>query len=243
MAKILTREDSLKKSFKKLEDINQRLKNISSCYYVHFDGVIYMKSLLKITETVVHLRYPETIEPYLGAMILPNRFFDFYKNAKKTKMTIDEGDYPEEGGYKFHFGQTNDRDLKFTMDIVNNPSHPKGSFIESMILPQMYKRFFGLNEDNYTIYSDKDEFVPLLKEDVENLCNAKALFLNYKGMELTFTKNLFLDLKKDDSIAVSRCGYQPIEDDPNCLFIYMIKHDTELYTSYTIFGEIGKSPK
>ena len=235
-----TREDVLKKAYSKLTDLNQRLKNISGCYYIHEDGSIYLKSLMSITETVAQLRYPETIEPYLGAMILPNQFFDFYKKAKKTKLVITEDNTLEGRGKAFYFGQNDDSKLHYTLNVVNDPEDFQDDFLDTMIKPEMYKRFFQLKSDEYMIYPDKDEYTYFTEEKIHGLCDAKAIFMQFNGMELTFTKHLFLDIKKDDKIGIARYGYRPIEDDPNYQFIYTIKHDTELYTSHTIFSVAGK---
>lgn len=234
MSKILTREDKIKKQYSELVKINQRLKNISMCYYIHHDGTVYIKSLINFTEVLINLRYPEKIDLFHGAMILPNKFFDFTKKAKKTKLVIDEK------VDKFIFSQNDDEDLKFDLNIVNKSdpnSDASNTFLQKNIINEMYKRYFELESDKYNHYIDRNNFTFFDEDEIEGLISANPLFLSINNSNITLTKQLFLDIKKGDKIGISRYCYQKINGRNSRVF-YMLKHETDLYDSYTIFNTL-----
>lgn len=229
MAKELTREDFIKKQYSELNKINQRLKNISECYYISYDGTIYIKSLVPFVEKMVHLRYPEKIALFYGAMILPNQFFDFAKKAKKTKMTIEETEN------SFKFGQEDDPELSITVNIVNMDEKNDEEYRKARVIPKMYKRFFELRGEGYISYKDCGDFTRLSDDQIDAIVNASPVILNYNNASITLTKHLMLDIKKDDSISISRDCYQRI-DTRDCRVFYMVKNETDLYDCYTIFN-------
>lgn len=234
MAKILTREDRIKQQYTALNNLNQRLKNISTCYYIHHDGTIYVKALVNFTEVLVKLRYPEKIDLFLGAMILPNKFFEFAKKSKKTKLTIEENDN------EFIFGQNDDDELSLTVNIVNKAelgSDKSNEFLQRRVINEMYKRYFELESDNYIQYQDRDQYTFFNEEEIEGLCSANPLFLDINDTNMTLTKQLFLDIKKDDKIGIARYCYQKIGRRNSRVF-YMLKHETDMYDSYTIFNTL-----
>lgn len=228
--KELTEFDIMKKEYSNLVKINQKLKNISDGYYISHDGNIFMSSLVPFIEKFIHLHNPEAISHYLGSMIMPNAFFDFTKIAKKTKLTI----VPTERGY--HFGQDDTDDSEFTyfINVINPNKEIDSNYVDVNIKPKMYKRFFELNTESYVQYED-NKFVDLLSEDVEALIGANPVYINFDGTDLTLTKQLFLDIKKDDKLAIARICYQKISD-KEYRVLYMMKHTTDLYDSYTIFN-------
>lgn len=243
MAKELTREDRIKKQYSELVKLNQRLKNISSCYYIHSDGMVYMKALVPFTEVVIRLRYPEKIDLFTGAMILPNEFFQFTKDAKKTKMNIKE--YEEDGTKKFLFGQSDDTELEYTLNIVNQDSFDSfegKKFLHDQIIPKMYKRYFELESDLYIQCEDKDVNYKFTEEDTDGLAKSSVMFLDFNGTQLTITRNLFLDLKKGDKLSISRNCYQKVEKNL-CRMFYIISHETDIYNSYTTFNILQQIPK
>ena len=241
MPKILTREDYLKKEYSELVKLNQKMKLISQGYYISHDGTIYLKSLVDFIEVVVQLRYPEKFNFFKGAMILPNQFFAFTKNAKKTKLTLKEEISEEDMTVKYHFGQENNPELTYTLNIVNQDVSSEETFIESRIIPQMYKRWYFEIEskDNYTLYEDREVFQSCSNDDIQDLLYPRILSIEAFGSQLTLTKHLFLDLKKDDKLSISRWGYIPI-DDKNKRAIYRIKHETDLYNSHILFCNLEK---
>jgi hypothetical protein len=230
LAKILTREDRIKNQYTKLYDLNQRLKNISECYYIAWDGTIHLKSLVGFEEILIHLRYPDSINLFTGAMILPNKFFEFGKKAKKTKLTIKETED------SFEFGQLDDEELKFTLNIINKNSSMDKEYLSGMVDPKMYKRYFELTSSKYTQYPVED-FTMLTDKQNEDIINANPVYMTFNDANLTLTKHLVLDIKKGDSLGIKRMCYQKIDEDNSRVF-YMIEHRADLYDSYTIFNTL-----
>lgn len=227
MAKVLTREECLKKSYNKLYDLNQRLKNISSLYYIG-DGVVYMKSLVPFLESFIELRYPEHYTDYINGIITPNALFDFGKRAKKSKMHINEKDDKE--GHRFEFRES---DLLYTLNIIPYELEELKKYLN-------YKRFFEVQDHSkYDVF--ECEYYPLTTTNIEDLCSAKYLELTLPtGDLLALTKHLFLDIKKGDSIQIKRVARQLIDRKKNeYRLFFIINHSTELYTKYTIFNKIS----
>ena len=235
MAKELTKIEVLKKQYSKLYNLNQRLKNISSCYYISHAGYVYLKSLNKFSEVIIELRYPETIDFFNGAMILPNAFFDFGKNAKKTKLTIEEITKDNTG---VKLGQVDDPELNYFINIVNPDYKADEEYTKKIIIPEMYKRFFDLsNPDLYNQYPVEDApYIKISDEDyIDMLVNAKEKVIPYNNTVLIFTKQLFADGKKDDSLEFRKLCFQSLKDSLYRVF-YILKHECDIYTSYTIFS-------
>lgn len=231
--KELTEFDIIKKQFSKLEKLNQRLKNIASAYYIAYDGTIYMKSLVNFIEKFVHVANPEEIDRFYGCMIMPNELFEFCKNAKKSKLTINATEKA------YYFGQDDNDDVKFTINILNSNKDVDMSYIISSIRPKMYKRFFEIYEktDMYHIYDDDKEFHPFTEIDVDDIASANPVFIKYNNTDLTITKHLLLDIKKSDKLSIARIAYVLIDGGMKRVF-YMIKHECELYDTYTIFNTL-----
>lgn len=227
-----TREDTLRACYSKLCNLNQRLKNISECYYIAYDGSLFMRSLIPFMDVFAKLHDPESIQPFQGGMILPNAFFNFSKKAKKKQLTFDEST-----DATIAFGQEND-DLSYKLNLVNQDPNADKQFIDDRIIPKMYKRFFELHTEKYTPMKNAPK-VDLSEEDVDKLIAASALYVNYEDDELVITKNLLLDLKKGDSVTIEKYCTQII-DDKNMRVIYMLTHTTDIYTSFSIFGLLKK---
>ena len=225
MAKELTHEQIIKKQYSNLEKLNQRLKNISEAYYIATDGTVYVKSLVPFTEKFIHLACPENVEMFQKALIMPNEFFQFTKNAKKTHLTFFEGEN------KIVFGQDDKEDVNVTISLLSDDEESN----RNTILPKMYKRFFSLNTPEFVPYEDRGTFIDLPEDSTERLLSACPIYYAWNGTELTFTKHLFLDIKKGDRLSISRNCYLPLENG-SILVFYMIKQITELYDCYTLFN-------
>lgn len=229
MAKILTREDILKKQYSYLAKMNQRIRYVSEAYYLSEDGVVYSKSLVPFLEKIIKLEDPENLSEFYGALVMPNAFFDFTKNAKKTKLTIEEkkkDNFIEQ----IIFGQIDNQDLRYTLAFANTTKDD--------IKNTMYKRMFLVHEDpnvikydNFGYYSDFPE------EMTKKIVNSEAVYYEYNGTTLTFTKHLFLDIKKTDQISITRLGYEAMGKETYRVF-YMIRQITDLYTEYTLFNTL-----
>lgn len=233
MPKVLTRHDRLKKEYSNLYNLNQRLKNVSSIYHIREDGTVYMKSLVPFLELVVVLRYPENYELFKDAIVTPNKFFDFGKQAKKSKLIIHE--IEDEDGKRFEFGQEDSSDLSYTLHISNlDIDIIKDKFV--------YKRIFDIYDKDNTDYERfENDYYVLSNEEVEKLVNGKYIEITLSnGHLIPLTKQMFLDVKKEDSIQITNVARQRIPSDrEEYRSFYLIAHDCELYTSYTIFNKIS----
>lgn len=231
--KELTEFDIIKKQFSKLDKLNQRLKNIASIYYIAYDGTVYMKSLVGFIEKFIHLSNPSDIDRFMGCMILPNEFFEFSKKAKKSKLTITATEKA------YYLGQDDNDELKYTINIVNPNNVIDKEYIDANIKPKMYKRFFNIYtvDSGYSIYKDDKVFNNFTDKETEDIAGAKALFIKFNNSELTITKNLMLDIKKNDKVSIARIGYMPIENNLNRV-LYMLKQECDIYELYTIFNTL-----
>lgn len=229
--KILTREERLKKTYNDLYALNQKLKLISEIYYIDPSGVVYMKSLVPFLESVVTLNYRDKFESFYHAAILPNKLFDFGKRVKKSKMKIEE--IQDKEGQRFQFYQTDFPDLTYTLKILSlEKEYIQKSF--------NYKRMFEITDaKKYEIY--EDSFYPLDVSQVEDLVDSKFIEVYLpSGDMIPLTKHIFLDIKKTDYIQIRKVARQRIEgpDDVYRTF-YIICHDTDLYTKYTLFNRLS----
>lgn len=240
MAKELTEFDVYKKQYSELQKINQRLKNICSIYYISHTGGIHMKSLVHFLEKVGTLNDPKKIDRFYGAMILPNEFFEFSKNAKKTKLTIDYSDPT-----KIIFGQ-NDSDLTLTINIVNSDPNIDENYIKTRIDPKMdYKRMTELNDASKYYWTptkyDGEMVMPPVTEyqcteqDVIDLVDGSPVFIRDGKVNLTLAKQILLDIKKTDQLKVSWECFQIINKSTYRVF-YMIEQTTDIYSCWTLFN-------
>lgn len=230
-AKILTREEKLKKTYNELYNLNQKLKNISSLYYIGEDGVIYMKSSVRFLESFATLRYPDKLELFQKAIVTPNAFFDFGKRLKKSKLEIHE--IEDQEGYRFELCQSDCEDLKYTLNILNYTT-------EEVKEKMGYKRIFEIQDKNKYDVFDSD-YYPLDVDQVEALCNGKYIEVTLPtGDIIPFTKHLFMDIKNGDYIQIAKMARQKLDEEKGeYRAFFLISHDTDLYTSYTIFNKIS----
>lgn len=236
--KVLTREDKLRKAYNDLYNLNQRLKNISSLYYISYNGLVYLKATVTFTEVFIKLRYPEKLELFHGCAITPNDFFQFGKKLKKAKLKIEEkGD---EEGYRYYLYQEDCPELNYTIHMLNPLADNENNYLKEKIIPKFYKRIFEIqDETKYELYDYP--YYPLDVEQVEDLYSSKAINITLpSGDYIELTRNLFLDLKKGDYIQLARVARQPIEfEDNQWRVLFLIEHDTDLYNSYTLFNKIS----
>lgn len=238
MAKVKTPEElhleDMKKSYSDLVELNQYLKNIASVYYIHYDGVIYMKALVEFTDVLVHLNGSLRLEPFYGCMILPNKLFEFKKEAKKSSLVFHEED---PSIIKMEDTKTNISIDINKVNLFDEDPEKSMEYVNSRIKPEMYKKFFEIDDEKiYTQHPQKDVFHQLTKQEVYRLYKQEPLYVNlYNEGPILITRNLMLDIKEDDSIWIARRCEIPVDGDAKKVF-FMIKHDTNYYTSYTIFN-------
>lgn len=228
--KPLTEFDILKKQYSALVNLNDRLKYICSAYYIGYDGVVYLKSLVGFVEKIVRLHDADSLNRFFGCMVMPNALFEFKKKAKKTKLTIELKDNV------YYFGQDDNEELAHQLNLVNPNKDYDEMFLEERIKPEMYKKFFSMNTDEYIPYPEED-FLMLSENDTTTLVESNPLFLHYNETELTITRHLFIDIKKNDLVGIRRLNYQNIENNSKRV-CYMIKLITDIYDGYTIFNTL-----
>lgn len=232
--KELTEFDILKKQYSNLQKINQRIKNISSGYYIAHGGVIYLLSSVDFIEKVIVLNDPSLVDRFFGCMIMPNAFFDFTKNAKKTKLTIDAKDN------EFIFGQNDNDEISYHLTIVNKDASIDKDYLKVNLIPKMYKRFFEIKDasPDYVLYKNDNTFLCLTSEQQELILSAKPVYMNFNHTTLTLTKQLIGDIKKSDGhVSIARVGYKPIDEHLQRVF-YVLKQDTDIYECYTLFNTL-----
>lgn len=223
----LTRDKCLAKAYNRLYNLNQRLKNISSIYYFG-DGVIYMKSLVPFVESFLELRYPDHYADFNGGIVLPNALFNFGKNAKKSKMSITEINDKEGHRFLFEEGEFN-----YTLNI--SPQH-----MEDLKKDLKYKRIFDIqDESKYDVF--ESDYYPLDVSQVDDLCDRQYIEVTLPtGDLIPLTRHLFLDIKKGDYIQIAKVARQTISKEKNeYRLFFLINHDTDLYTKYTLFNKIS----
>ena len=230
--KELTEEELLKKDYSNLVKLNQKLKHICSGYYIGYDGKVYMKSLVSFIEKVIFLNEPEKYSRFYGMVIMPNAFFEFTKNAKKTKLVITQTQNA------IHLGQDDNDELTHTLNVANPSEELEEQYLREKIYPNMYKRYFKLNDPElYVEFPDCGAPHELSIESIKSIANANPVFLAYNDTVLTITKQLMMDIKKDDMINIYRICYQEMENNKYRVF-YTLEQNTDLYKCFTIFNTI-----
>lgn len=233
--KELSEDQIIKKDYSVLTEMNQRLKNICEIYYISHTGLIYLKSLVPFAEKVILLNDPDMIKTYRGAVCLPNKIFEFKKNAKKSKLvTLQTNNAVEHG-------QT-DSDLSLRIDIAvrNEPEivRQENSFIQSKIIPMYYTKYFTITSN---IDTNSLTFTRLSDDDVNDIVSSKMVEVIDKDLYIPITKHLLLDVKAGDAVYYTKLPYsnrmEPtfIEGDPDKTYI-MFKNVNQFYTAYTIIA-------
>ena len=122
------------------------------------------------------------------------------------------------------------------LNVANPNPEIDESYIKEMIIPKMYKRYFELSDES--IYVKYKDIIPykLSEDNVKILVNAEPMFLNYNDTTITLTKQLFLDIKKDDDITLYRNCYQEMDD--NKRVFYVIEQVNDLFCCCTIFNTL-----
>lgn len=231
--KVLEESDYLKKEYSKLCELNQKLKATCEVYYIGYNGCILMKSLVPFIEKVVFLNDSDYIPRFRGMMILPNKFQAFKADAKKTKLvitnTIDN----------MYLGQDDNPAVKITLnrvilDTPENIEHEK-ELTKLKIAPEMYSRYFEILSGVDISQLMFDQFS---ENDIETLCTPKPITYRRGDLSFVMTKQLFLDLKLEDSISISHIPDR--EDSPGKGYLFF-RHTTDVYTDYTLVAYLKPS--
>lgn len=236
---MLTREESLKKGYRELWNLNQRLKNISQIYYISYDGSVYLKSLLHFVEVHVTLRYPEKFDMFKGCVVKPNELFQFGKVLKISKLQVEE--VSDENGYRIIFSQSDYPSLSYTLHMVNPMKEMEDSYLQKQVRPNFYKRMFELNDpDKYEHF--EDPYYPLDNDMVEDLYDSKPVeFTTPYGDNIFLTRQMCLDIKRGDFFQIVKRARQQIPGKLNTYrLFYILAHDTDIYSSYTLYNRVKK---
>lgn len=223
----LTKEEVLRKSFSKLYDLNQKLKNISSIYYFG-DGVVYMKSLVPFIESFAELRYPDRYVDFNGGIIMPNELFQFGKRIKKSKVIISEVRDKEGHRYELEEGG-----YHHTINIVQFEMEELKNYLG-------YKRIFEIQDKKkYEVF--ESDYFPLDVSQIEDICKRKYIEVTLPSGDLIpLTRHLFLDIQPTDYIQIARVARQVIDKKKKeYRLFFLIEHSTDLYVKYSIFNKIS----
>ena len=229
--------DEIKKEYTELVKLNQKLKLISSCYYISYSGMVYVKTLVNFTDVIVELKKPEVFHYMRGVMILPNKFFAFTKKAKKTKLDFSSGYNKETDTMTYYFGQMDDPELTCELSVVNINEENDEMYVRENIIPKMYKKLFILKDmEEYRLEENPSANI-LTDEEVQCIIDGHPLYSTTEELPSLITKHLCLDLKKGDLLQIYKHGELPIYGKCKKVY-YIIAHSTDIYTSYTLLTDL-----
>ena len=103
-----------------------------------------------------------------------------------------------------------------------------------------YKRIFDIqDESKYDVF--ESDYYPLDVSQVDDLCDRQYIEVTLPtGDLIPLTRHLFLDIKKGDYIQIAKVARQTISKEKNeYRLFFLINHDTDLYTKYTLFNKIS----
>lgn len=215
------------KQYSNLVDMNQGLKNICSIYYISkTSNVIFAKSLIPFIELSIELNPDVNIDLFRGCIILPNKLFEFKKEAKKKNLTIN---ITSEG---VCLGQDNSKE-KVTLAVQpygeDLTDELEKEYLNTTIIPEMYTKYMEI----LPTCSGALARYELTEDEVISLVNCAMLEVEVATTAVRLTKQLFLDIKKTDriSVEVMDTNYNPMKD------YIMINHETAYYTSHIILAQ------
>lgn len=226
------------KYYSKLLNLNQRLKTISEAYYISTSGVVFMKSAVPYIEKIGVLTDDFPINLFGGAMILPNKLFEFTKLAKKTKLICD---ITKDSIY---YGQDDNLDLSIKINRLCNIEAEGGkdseflknhesSLITRTIQPEMYVRLPNI----YPTFNDENKYYPLSLDEVNDVVSGKII--DFTGGEIKFriARDLFASMKKTDSLAMKKLSY--INPDNSLKEYILFKEECPTITIYTVTAQVN----
>lgn len=223
-------EDPLKLQYKSLVKINQRLKYISDVYYISYNNMIFMHSLVDFIEKIAVIKDSLNISSYRGIMYLPNQLFCFTKEAKVTKLTA------AETTDKIILGQTDDDKATIELNKIYqfNDKLKEDDIISNNIIPQMYSRLHTIIKD-VDKYKFKDISPEIVLSIIDN--NLASIVDEESGILLSISKNIFHSIKKEDTLQYT---ILPLKDESLKNKSYVLyKKDTKEMTIYTIIAYLN----
>lgn len=203
--------DLLFKQYGKLKDFNQRLKYISDIYYIGNNGRIYMKSLIPFIEKFAVINDNIDISAYTSGLLLPNKTYEFTSKAKKSKL--DANYYMD----TIVLSDTTLDDVKIEINLVQEDTKPFSAFYKNL----------DLILDNI-----KGPFIELSEDNLNRLITSEVVYIPYENTNFTITRNIFLCIKKTDSIE-----YKILDaiDPTNDIKKYVLfRKNTDLMSIYTL---------
>lgn len=227
-------EDQLKKAYSELHKVNQSLKKISSLYYIRNDGMIYIKELVPFIETKAQLYEPEKVSCFYGALINPITFFDFAKQAKKSKLTA----HYSEKHNTIKFGQEDNPDLKLKIQIANPTQSDE--MIHQSVIPEMYTKMFSLVPPEYHPFENPSIY-GFTTDEVDALVNKKMVSFVHEttNTPVMVTRQMALDVTTKDSMSVYPVCYQNI-DEGTAKIYFMLQRETSLYQAKSLFATLAE---
>ena len=218
------------KAFTNLLNLNQKLKNITSMYYIDSNDHIYIKSLVGFIETEILLLPECNPGPFKDIIINPLELFEFQKNMKGTKKKDYEYSILEEG-IKVYHPEEEDRVILFNK-LQNPDKLDSEQMVNVYIKPEFYTKYYDILMASPKV--NEKSWYELSTDAVEELCNSKLITINLGGVEINLTKQLFEDIKKTDSLSLTRL-HSTYDEKKEYIFV---KHITDMYTSFTIFAQV-----
>jgi hypothetical protein len=230
--KVLSEDEIIKKEYSNFVEMNQYLKNICEIYYIGYNNIIYMKSLVPFIEKVAILNDKNMCSMYRGLLCLPNQIFEFKKEAKKSKLIVTQTEN------KIFLGQTENDELQITLNRGvpqnNNDTPNEVPFIQSNIVGNFYKKYFEIVDK---IGVDNISFISIDSDKVDDLVSSKLVEMINGESYIPITRHLLLDLKKDDDLAIAKLPY--VDKTKIGKVYYLLRNTNEYYTAYTLFAAMN----
>lgn len=224
----IDRKDPFYIQYKNIHEINQRLKQESSLYIIlPIDGSIYIESLIPFIHKFGYINKNCQLDKYMNYGYLPNKFFEFTKNAKRTKLI-----YRETKDH-LYLGQDDNNEIELCLDkiIKNDISKGEVRLAYERIVDEIYKDKRMLIE--YTMdENEKMKFMYLSEDQIADIIKSKVIELEILNSKIIFTKQLFPSLKKTDKLGYAILP-QTDEQNPNKIYV-VFKEENNLYTLFTL---------
>lgn len=217
------------KQYNSFRDINQRVKNISSLYYINDNGVILMESLVPFIEKVAIIKPDVNIDQFHNKIILPNQAFTFTSNALKSKLEADivnRNIYMEADVKK---GSKLDTD-KATLTIHHLELDVKNiELIMSKLIGDNGIPFYNNLSLIYDGISD-GKFIRFSETEFNDIVNSKVSYIS--EAYFTITKHIFMSIKKSDSLSYQVLNHRDMENDKKRYVLF--KKETDIMDIYTL---------
>lgn len=217
------------KQYNNFRDINQKIKNISSLYYIHDSGYILMESLVPFIEKVAIIKPDVQIDQFYNKIILPNQTFAFTSNALKSKLEaelIDKNVYMQADVKK---GSKLDTD-KATLTIHHLELDVRNvELIMSKLIGDTGIPFYNNLSLIYDGIRDSG-FIEFSEIEFNDILNSKVSYIS--DSYFTITKHIFMSIKKNDSLSYRVLNHRDMDNDKKRYVLF--KKETDIMDIYTL---------